>query len=64
MFYTRGLKQAPRMPYVVRENVLAAPGAFWEFSNNWHLRYLVHSLVFKSARLACEQVFLNERRDG
>jgi len=34
MFYTRGLKQAPRMPYVVRENVLAAPGAFWEFSNN------------------------------
>jgi len=34
----------------------ASRDAFWEFSNNQRLRYLVYSPVFKSARPASEQV--------
>jgi len=34
----------------------AARDAFWEFSNNQHLRHLVYSPVFKNARPASEQV--------
>jgi len=41
---------------------LAASDAFWEFSYNQHLSFLVYSPMFKSAPPACEQVFLNERR--
>jgi len=36
---------------------------FWEFSNNYHLLYLVYSLVFKSAWLVSEQV-PNEHTNG
>jgi len=30
--------------------------AFWEFSNNYHLSYLVYSPVLKCDRPACEPV--------
>jgi len=36
---------------------------FWEFSSNLHLRCLVHSPVFKIARLASEQL-PSERTNG
>jgi len=34
----------------------AARDGFWEFSHNYHLRYLVYSPLFESVRLASEQV--------
>jgi len=35
--------------------------AFWEFSYNYHLRYLDFSPVFKSARLANEEVSFEQK---
>jgi len=44
--------------------VVRAAMLFGNFQLIEHLCHLVHSPVFKSARLASEQVPFNERKDG
>jgi len=62
-------QEIPGGPPVVKMSPRAfcaaqARDAFWEFSYNQHLSFLVYSPMFKSAPPASEQVFLKEHRGG